>query len=390
MLTKSPSRSVALHVVIILPTYNEADNIEQLIEQLGEVFANEPDYRFSILVVDDTSPDKTAHVVKGLQKKNKSIELLLGKKEGLGAAYVRGMHYAVDKMQADILFQMDSDLSHDPKVVPQFLRKLEGGADYVVGSRYIAGGSIPENWGLDRKIYSVTGNMVIRFGLMIPRIHEWTSGYRAMRTNVFKKISHGLEKYRGYIFQIVSMHRVVKAHFVIAEVPIKFTDRKYGKSKIIPKEYIPDILQYILLNSSFVKFFITGIFGFGLDFSIAAFLIYVLHLFEPTANAISATVAVSSNFLINNYWSFNHKKITGGVDVYVRKYIQFAVVAVGSVGIQWLGMYIAIHTLGEQDIQIGTFSIHSWIIYKIVIIAFFIIPYSYLMYNRVIWRAPSR
>ncbi|MBI4137325.1 glycosyltransferase [Candidatus Roizmanbacteria bacterium] len=379
------------HVVIILPTYNEAENIRQLITQLFDVFSREKDgYRFSILVVDDTSPDKTAQIVKELQKKFDNIRLLLGEKRGLGAAYVRGMHYAVDTMHADILFQMDSDLSHDPSVIPAFLRKLEEGADYVVGSRYIPGGSIPENWGVDRKIYSIAGNLVIRFGLMIPRIHEWTSGYRAMRTSVFQKISHGLEKYRGYIFQIASMHRVAKAHFAIAEVPISFIDRKYGKSKIIPKEYIPDILRYILLHSSFVRFFITGLFGFGLDFSIAAFLIYLFHMFEPTANAISAAVAVSSNFIINNYWSFNHKKISGGMDVYIRKYMQFVIVAVGSVGIQWLGMYIALHTLGEQDIVLGTLSIHSWVIYKVFIIAFFIIPYSYLMYNRVIWRAPSR
>ncbi|KKR50265.1 MAG: Dolichyl-phosphate beta-D-mannosyltransferase [Microgenomates group bacterium GW2011_GWC1_41_8] len=379
------------HVVIILPTYNEADNIRQLIKQLTDVFKQEEEaYQFSILVVDDMSPDKTADIVQELQKRHSNIELLLGEKRGLGAAYVRGMHYAVDKMQADILFQMDSDLSHDPKVIPSFLRKIEQGADYVVGSRYISGGSIPENWGIDRKIYSIAGNLVIRFGLMIPRIHEWTSGYRAMRTEVFRKIRHGLEKYRGYIFQIASMHRVVKAHFAIAEVPISFIDRKYGKSKIIPKEYIPDILRYILLNSSFVRFFITGLFGFGLDFSIAAFLIYMLHMFEPTANAISAAIAVSSNFLINNYWSFNHKKITGGLPVYIRKYMQFVIVAVGSVGIQWLGMYIAFHTLGEQDIIVGTFNIHPWIVYKICIIIFFIIPYSYLMYNRVIWRAPEK
>ena len=389
MSIKIPNKSRP-HVVIILPTYNEAENIGELIKQLSAVFKRETGYEFSILVVDDTSPDNTAGIVKDLQKKQSNISLLLGEKRGLGAAYIRGMHYAVDRMHADILFQMDSDLSHDPAVIPSFLRKLEKGADYVVGSRYIPGGSIPENWGADRKLFSVVGNFVIRFGLMIPRIHEWTSGYRAMRVEVFKKISEGLEKYRGYIFQIASMHRVVKAHFAISEVPINFIDRKYGTSKIIPKEYIPDVLRYILLNSSFVRFFVTGLFGFGLDFSIAAFLIYMLQVFEPTANAMSSAVAVSSNFIINNYWSFNHKKISGGVDVYIRKYVQFVIVAVGSVGIQWLGMYVSLHTLGDQDIVLGTLSIHSWVVYKVFIIAFFIIPYSYLMYNRVIWRAPKK
>lgn len=374
------------HVVFVLPTYNEAENIKTVISNLQTVFSNEKNYIFSILVVDDNSPDKTADVVKRLQKKHKSIHLLTGKKQGLGAAYVRGMHYAVEKLSADILFEMDSDLSHDPMLVPKFLRKLEEGADYVVGSRYIKGGSIPSNWGADRKIFSVAGNFIIRAGFMLPQIHEWTSGYRAMHSYVFEKISPGLEKYKGYIFQIASMYRVVQAHFIVSEVPIHFIDRKYGKSKIIPSQYIPDILRYILTQSSFIRFVITGGIGFIVDFSIAAFLIEHFGVFTPTANAISAAVAVTSNFIINNYWSFGHKKITGGIKVMTKKYLQFVIVAVGSVFIQYTGMYAAIHLLGEHDLYFGSITLPVWVIYKIFVVLFLIIPYSYIMYNRVIWR----
>jgi len=116
-LTKKPKR----HVVVVLPTYNEADNIEKVITEIFSVTKKETPYDFSILVVDDNSPDKTASAVKTMQKNYSQLYLLTGKKEGLGAAYVRGMNYAIEQLQAEILFEMDSDLSHDPKLIPQFL-----------------------------------------------------------------------------------------------------------------------------------------------------------------------------------------------------------------------------------------------------------------------------
>jgi dolichol-phosphate mannosyltransferase len=365
-------------VVIILPTYNEVDNIGIVVELLEKVFQKESAYDFSILVVDDNSPDGTSGVVKNLSKKFPNIFLLTGEKNGLGAAYVRGMHYAVDKLKANILFEMDADQQHDPKLIPLFLRKLEEGADYVVGSRYIKGGSIPKNWGIDRKIFSVAGNIVIRLGLMLPRIHEWTNGYRAMRAGVFQKISNGLDAYKGYIFQIASMHRVVQAHFKIAEVPVNFTDRKYGNSKIIPTEYIPDILRYILFHSSFVRFGIVGVIGFIIN-ATALEVFYRIGFTPGVSAAIGAEFAVVSNFIFNNFWTFSHKKIEKRTNIPL-KFLHFNTVAIGAISIQSFVVGWGTSVFGDH--------------YRFVLLVFavgvFVVPYSYFMYNRFIWKHPQK
>lgn len=373
------------HVVIILPTYNEAENIGPLITKLHAVLENEKKYQSSILVVDDRSPDGTADRVRRLMKQYSNIELLEGKKEGLGAAYIRGMQHAVDRMHADILFEMDADLSHDPALIPSFLRKLEEGYDYVVGCRYIKGGSIPRNWPWYRKIFSVGANLIVRYGLMLPQYHEWSNGYRAIRSPVFQAVSSGLKKYRGYTFQIAFLHRAIRADFRVGEIPCEFFDRTWGKSKIIPYEYIPNVFRYVFLNSSFVKFFITGTVGFSVDFAIAYFLINSFDLHKPTANALSGEVAIATNFTINNFWSFSHKRIRGGLPAYLKKFLHFNFVASGAIAIQWIGMYLALDIFGDRLISAEIVNIQSWLVYKIFIIILFIIPYSYFMYNRFIW-----
>ena len=222
---------------------------------------------------------------------------------------------------------------------------------------------------------------------MMPHIHEWTNGYRAMRSKVFQEISPGLDEYKGYIFQIASMHRVVKGNYKIAEIPVNFNDRKYGTSKIVPTEYIPDILKYILINSSFIKFVVTGLVGFTIDFSIAYLLIHSFYFHKPTANALSGEIAIMGNFFLNNFWSFQHKQISGGREVFAKKFLMFNIVAIGAITIQYVGMYGALHLFGDTVLPIGTLLVPSWILYKVFIIAFFLIPYSYFMYNRFIWRS---
>jgi dolichol-phosphate mannosyltransferase len=380
------SKQSHAHVVVVLPTYNESENIEAVIAKLQKAFKTESLYRFSILVVDDNSPDGTAAIVKKLIKSQENLHLLTGKKKGLGAAYIKGMTYAVEHMDAKIMFEMDSDLSHDPAVLPNFLRKIEEGYDLVVGSRYIPGGSIPQNWPWYRKLFSVFGNFVVRFGLLKPHVKEWTNGYRAVTTEAFLAVKPGLESYHGYIFQIAQLHRILIAGFRVGDTPIAFIDRTKGKSKIIPYEYIPEILKYVLMNSSFIKYVITGGFGFVVDFGVAFMLISLFLVDKPIANAMSAETAIIFNFFINNFWSFAHKKINGGIVDYVKKFIMFNLVASGSIAMQYGGMVLALAWFGDKVISFGSFSIESWIVYKVGIIAFFIIPYSFVMYNKVVWR----
>jgi dolichol-phosphate mannosyltransferase len=360
-------------VVVILPTYNEAENIKLLINKLQEIFSELENYKCSILVVDDNSPDETAKKVRKLQKKYKNIELLTGPKRGLGMAYIKGMRYAIDRMGADILFEMDADLSHDPRLIHEFLTNLEEGADFVIGTRYIKGGSIPENWAWERKLFSIVGNLIVRFGLMIPRIHDWSSGYRGIRYDVFETVYKGLDKYKGYTFQIAFLHRAINAGYKISEVPLNFIDRKYGKSKFIPVEYISNVLLYILLNSSFIRFGIVGLIGFIIN-AIGLEIFYRFGLHPGIAAAIGAEFAIMSNFTLHNFWSFSHKKVKRGEGLR-WKFLHFNSVAVGAVVIQGLAVGLGTYFFGPQ----------TRFIFLIGAIIFFIIPYSYFMYNRFIW-----
>ena len=152
-----------MKVVVIIPTYNEKGNLQKLIPILEEeVFPKIKNHAMNILIADDNSPDGTGEEVRKFMKKWKNIDINQGPKKGLGAAYVRAMSYAIDKVKAEVLFEMDADLQHDPKKIPDFLQKIDEGFDMVIGTRYSQGGSIPKNWPLKRKIFSIFGNMLVR------------------------------------------------------------------------------------------------------------------------------------------------------------------------------------------------------------------------------------
>ncbi len=361
-------------IVVILPTYNERDNIVVLIDQIQKQFKKLNNYNSWILVVDDNSPDGTSAQVRTIAKKYKNIELITGEKKGLGAAYVRGMRYAIKKLNADILFEMDADFSHDPNLIPLFVKEIEKGADFVIGSRYIRGGAIPEHWGIERKFFSIFGNFIARFGLMLLRVKDWTSGYRAIKKEVFKKVENKLDKYTGYTFQIAFLHRTIQNGFNISEVPLKFVDRKYGKSKFIPSEYIINSLLYILLNSSFIKYLVVGTVGFMIQTYIAKFLI-ATEGHPGISVTIGAEAAIISNFTFNQFWTFSHKKIIGKRNIF-RKFIQFNSAAVGAILIQGIAVTIGTTIFGRD----------AWFIFMVASIIFLVVPYSYFMYHKVIWK----
>ena len=294
---------------IIIPTYNEEGNIKQLIERVFEVTSHVPNWVVEVVIVDSNSPDGTGKIVESLIQKYPHLHLLKTEKEGLGKAYMKGFKIAMEKLQPYLLFEMDADLSHDPKLIPDFLEKIERGADFVIGSRYIKGGSIPENWGLYRKVLSVLGNLTIRFGFMKLSITDWTSGYRAIKVWIVKDAFTHTEKYTGYVFQVALLDRAIAKHAKIAEIPLQFIDRKSGISKINSIQYIGQTLLYVFTNSSFVKYVIVGLLGFAIDFGFAYAFINAVKIAKTPANMLSAEIAIVCNFFINNFWSFRHKKL---------------------------------------------------------------------------------
>jgi dolichol-phosphate mannosyltransferase len=363
--------------LIVLPTYNEAGTIEKLIIDILHQNQKVPSWEIEVLVNDSHSTDDTEKIVKTLQKKYpQKIHLLETEKEGLGKAYYQSFSYALETIHPFVIFQMDADFSHNPNDIPMFLKEIEKGADIVVGARYIKGGSIPKNWGWYRKILSIFGNLTIRSGFMKLNIHDWTSGFRAIKSWLIKDSLKFIKDYSGYVFQIALLDQAVKKNARIAEVPINFIDRKYGKSKIYFSQYIFQILLYIFNYSSFVKFVIVGLIGFAIDFGISYLGIEKLHKQVWLITLLSTETAIISNFLLNNFWSFAHKKIEGGPGKYLFNFLKFNFVSAGSVAIQTVGLQILVIIFGRN----------LWYLYKILIIAFIIIPYSYILYNKFIWK----
>ncbi|MBI2621314.1 MAG: glycosyltransferase family 2 protein [Candidatus Levybacteria bacterium] len=374
-----------MKAVIILPTYNEKGNVERLITILEEeIFPKIKNYEMYILVADDNSPDGTADEVRKLMKKWKNIDLNLGEKHGLGAAYVRAMDWAIKEMNADIVFEMDADLSHDPTKIPLFLKKIDEGFDMVIGTRYSGGGSIPKNWGISRKIQSVVGNLVVRSILMRFWVHDWTGGFRALRKEVFLKEKDELTAFRGYTFQVSFLHKAIRDGFKVAEIPFHFLDRTLGRSKIVPREYIIDLLKYVitarfweLVRSPFLKYAITGFIGYLINAISLEIFSEFFKLAPFFAAAFSAELSIIWNFIVNNFWAFGKYKITSPWKV-LLKFPQFNLVSFGSLliiaTVVFLGTYIFGNTTFVRQISL------------IIAIGFFVIPYSYSMYNIFIWK----
>lgn len=226
-----------MKTLIIIPTYNERENLPLLLKQIFSYAA-----QTDVLIVDDNSPDGTGQLAEELRKANAQIYVLHRPgKLGLGTAYIAGFKYAIEHGY-DAAFEMDADFSHDPCYLPDFLKAIEH-ADLVIGSRYIPGGSTP-NWSAARRLISGSGNIFARFMLGIP-VHDCTGGYRCYRRSVLQNIDLDAVQSRGYAFQVELTYRVMLQGFKIIETPIAFMDRRLGKSKMSRKIVI-EAFTYVL------------------------------------------------------------------------------------------------------------------------------------------------
>jgi dolichol-phosphate mannosyltransferase len=274
---------------------------------------------------------------------------------------------------------MDADLSHDPASLPAFLRALQNGADFVVGCRYIPGGSIPGNWGFHRKVFSIVANSIVRFGLGKPAIHDWTGGFRAFHKKYFELLHNEMGKYSGYVFQIAFLHKAVRSGAKVVEVPIHFTDRRFGRSKIVPSEYIRKVLLYVftarmteLMAHSFLKFMVVGTIGFTINTVVLELGVhYGLH--PSVGSVIGAEFAIVSNFILNNAWTFRDRKIASGRTF--SKFIHFNTASVGAIVLQAGSVFVGTHLYGLS-------------VYRLFYVfgVFLGLIWNYFMYSRVIWK----
>ena len=214
--------------LIIIPTFNEAENIVNIINEL--VAINYEEVTIEILVVDDNSSDGTAMLVKNLNYKRVHI-IERPSKLGLGTAYIRGFKFAIEN-NFDYVFEMDADFSHDPKAIPAFLDKLKE-YDLVIGSRYIQGIAVV-NWPLRRLMISIGASYYSRMITFLP-VKDVTAGFMSYRVDSLKQIDLDKVKSNGYSFQIEMKFRMWKKGFKLIEIPILFVDRRAGVSKMSRK-----------------------------------------------------------------------------------------------------------------------------------------------------------
>jgi dolichol-phosphate mannosyltransferase len=211
-------------VLVIIPTYDERENLPLILDR---VFAANP--AVHVLVTDDSSPDGTGDIADARAAADERVHVLHRKvKDGLGAAYVAGFGWGLERGY-DVLVEMDADGSHAPEQLPRLLDALQH-ADVVLGSRYVAGGTVV-NWPWRREFLSRGGNLYSRLALGV-RIYDITGGYRAYRSEVLKTIALDLVASHGYCFQVDLAWRAVQAGFRVTEVPITFVEREIGTSKM--------------------------------------------------------------------------------------------------------------------------------------------------------------
>jgi dolichol-phosphate mannosyltransferase len=224
-----------VRALVVIPTYNEIDSIEQVI---AKVLAADP--RAAVLVVDDSSPDGTGELVAGLAAAEPRVHLLRrGGKQGLGAAYRAGFAWGIQRGY-DALVEMDADMSHPPERLPALLDGLDR-ADLVIGSRYIPGGATVR-WSPLRKLISRGGNAYVRLALGLP-VHDATAGYRAYRREVLEALPVSAVASNGYCFQVEMAHRTWREGFRVIEVPITFTERASGVSKMSQRIVLEALLR---------------------------------------------------------------------------------------------------------------------------------------------------
>jgi len=320
-----------MKIIIILPTYNERENILLMIAALSEQFSKIP-HDMHILVVDDNSPDGTADLVRNEQRNRPNLFLITGKKEGLGAAYIRGMKHAIIELGANAVMEMDSDFSHKPEDVPRLIAELDKGADFVIGSRYVTGGKIPDDWSFLRRMNSKWGNVFARYVAGMYKVRDCTAGFRAIRSEIINKIDPETLKVKGYAFQISLLHEAILNHAKVVETPVEFIDRKRGQTKL----GLSDIIEFMLnawwirleRSKTFLKFGVVG--AVGVVVNLLSFtLLMKFGVNKFLASPLAIEISIITNFLMNNYWTFSARDMNDKIHIRGLKFNAVSFVALG-------------------------------------------------------------
>jgi dolichol-phosphate mannosyltransferase len=381
---------------VVIATYNEAGAIGNMLDTLfGKIFPKINNWHCQVVVVDDTSPDKTYEIVEKYQKKYSDLHLVINpEKKGMGNAIVKGFKYAMEQLKADVVCEFDADFQHPPSDIPNLLAKIGDGYDFVIGSRKIKGGSVPSSWGLKRKFFTYVGGFTSRFVMFFPfpsffKVTDPTTGLRASRVKGFVdriNLDHLYSLKFGYKIEL--LYRMINLKAKFAEIPLRFGLRETGESKI-SKDTARDIFLVSLkcrwydeFTRKFIKFGLVGGFGFiinvvGAKLFKSFLLSSNLHisLINGLSNGLAAEISIISNFIWNNLWTFRADTITDPGKIVV-KFLTFNLSSILN-GIVIPSTIIATLT--------GLFG-DNLFIYQVIAIFGFTVPLNWLTYNRIIWK----
>ena len=307
-------------VCFVIPTYNEAANIEPLLQRLTDTY---PADDVAFLIVDDESPDGTGRLVREFARRDRRVHLLEGRRRGLGHAYVRGIVHATEVLGARAVVQMDADFSHDPADAQKLLDHVADGADVAIGSRYVAGGAIDARWGIGRRMCSRWGNRLARWVAGMKTVQDCTAGFRAIRTEALRAADVKGLTVRGYAFQIALLHRLIHTGARVVEEPVYFCDREHGQTKLGARDIVEFFCHVWWLrladHRTFVRFCLTGMSGIVVNLGSFQLLIG-LGVHELLASPVAIELSIVSNFLINNYWTFGDRVLSGRKRIRGLKY----------------------------------------------------------------------
>jgi len=388
-----------MKVVSIIMTYNEKENIGPMLDAWLKITQENPKYKFEVLVVDGNSPDGTGEIVKRYSKTHKNIHLLQGPRLGYGKELANGFRFAMKKLRADVIIPIDVDFQWDPFMTPQLLAKIDEGYDVVVPSRALPGSS--DNFSGFRKLtHWISDTLIAYWWAGIKEVKDHAGSFKAIRVKGhFDQVDLDKLNVVGFVIQMKTIYELSKTRAKFIEVPAHYGDRRAGTPTTVGMKSIKWFLKYVwgylkvatqirferspgLLK--FIKFGIVGGFGFlinffGLIFFNRLFIkifSWPIGIINFWANALASELAIISNFIWNNLWTFAKEKITSPKEI-LKKFLAFNLSSIfGGIIVPSLIVGAGTQVFGDQYRQL----------LLIVAIFCFTIPYNWFVYNKFIWK----
>ena len=369
--------------MIVMAAWNEAENIKRMIGTLFDEVFPKIEAEMHLLIADNKSTDGMTQIVEDEMQKRTNLHIVQQKGNGLGNAYVTGFKYAVGELGADAVMEMDADGQHPPEFVKPMVDAYLAGADYVIGSRYVKGGSVPKEWAFSRKAVSYLGNLIIRVAWVKPSLHDGTTGFRLTRVKgVLNKINlDQLMALDRFAYKIDLLYQSLKNAKKVVEVPLEFKPRITDRSKFNSKETITSLKVTLIIalrdKARFIKFGTVGFIGYLVN-AITLKLMTMAGAPGLLAWSFPVEISIISNFTLNNLWTFKSEKISGVGNV-AKKFLAFNGTSLGAMVIQLVAGIIGdkIFGIGARQLLLP------------FIILFLVLPYNYFMYNAVIWKTWS-